>query len=655
MSVARYQNDQSKIRKLVIIASALITIGISLIFILTGAASIYLNAETIRANTHEHLVDINKQLMKNRVDNFVGHIQAIRIVATKDWKAQLSDRTQNAIKIAESIWINNRATHSDTQMKLMILEGLMGLRRENGEPLVMIIDITTQKLLTANPKITIDLSNIKDFSGEVVIKKKIEALKNSKGEFFTFKAPKINADKKGIFEQLSYAETFAPFNWIFESVEYTEDLEEKLKEAVLEQLALVGLTGNYLFIDNFKGYSLLMDGQLLNPPVYSWNLQDANGMLIMQEELNIALDAPDGDGGFIEYVWYNQDEDKNEPYISYMRAFKDWEWKIGSGSYMEEIEAQVAKENARFLQETIFQICALLAVAFAIWLIALLAIYWINRATNRLFTNMDSKIDEAENQLMTLNSELQNRVNTETEKRITNEEIMMQNSKLADMGSMMSLIVHQWKQPLNALAITIDSFADTEGDEVMTKTLIEECQSHINYMVDTVTDFRNFLKPEISPTSFSLIELLISSGKLINHRLKNSMSRLVLPNYDVTIYTMRNDLKQVLINLFGNACDANEGRVKKGEIKYGEINCSVTEDEGFVTIDIADNGGGIPSTIIGTIFEPYVTTKGEKGTGLGLYMSHRIVKERIKGELTVHNSNGGTTFTIKIPARKQVI
>ncbi|MEA3499254.1 MAG: HAMP domain-containing sensor histidine kinase, partial [Campylobacterota bacterium] len=105
-----------------------------------------------------------------------------------------------------------------------------------------------------------------------------------------------------------------------------------------------------------------------------------------------------------------------------------------------------------------------------------------------------------------------------------------------------------------------------------------------------------------------------------------------------------------------NGSDILKTKVDCEDEKYIFIN--LNEDEKSVIIEIQDSGGGIPKGIISKVFEPYFTTKHQsKGTGLGLYMTHKIVEDNLKGSIFVENckfaykgkSYFGAKFTIKIP------
>lgn len=176
---------------------------------------------------------------------------------------------------------------------------------------------------------------------------------------------------------------------------------------------------------------------------------------------------------------------------------------------------------------------------------------------------------------------------------------------------------------------------------------IEGIASQIEYLSETITDFRNFFKQdkekkltlpsEVIKQSVLLIEKLLENSK-IDVRLSLKCSK--------PLYTFPNELQHVFINLIKNAADALMEKTQ--DEKWIDIRCE-EEDESIV-VQIGDNGGGIDQSLIHSIFEPYFSTKHEKnGTGLGLYMSKTIIEKHLKGTITCMNNDAGALFTVKLP------
>lgn len=232
------------------------------------------------------------------------------------------------------------------------------------------------------------------------------------------------------------------------------------------------------------------------------------------------------------------------------------------------------------------------------------------------------------------------------------QEIMTEQAKSAVMGEMISLIAHQWKQPLQTLSILIQKISITkmlEGeltDEFIEKLSLD-ASLQLEYMSKTIDDFRDFLKPDKTKHTISATELIQKVEDFLAYMFK--VDNIVFKKeivQDVKLKLYVNDVVQVLINIIKNARDAMlENGVINREITVC-LNCNDTH----LIVEIQDNAGGIPEAIIAQIFERYFSTKtSHNGTGLGLYMSKTIIEEHCLGKIGVKNINNGALFTIELP------
>lgn len=239
------------------------------------------------------------------------------------------------------------------------------------------------------------------------------------------------------------------------------------------------------------------------------------------------------------------------------------------------------------------------------------------------------------------------------EKEITEHEaLMMAQSRFAAMGEMMSMIAHQWRQPLSTTTLMITEeriklmMAGKEPNEY--DKILDKISDTMLYLSDTIDDFQTYFKPEKSSQKIHVNEII--------ERIENfSEARLTLENVRVhlkqceneIIDTYANEVVQVLINILNNAIDVLVER----NVAERHIWITVSCDDKNVVIRVEDNGGGIDNDIIDRIFEPYFSTKSKNGTGLGLYMAKMIVEKHINGRLDVINTSKGACFTIVLPKK----
>ena len=224
-------------------------------------------------------------------------------------------------------------------------------------------------------------------------------------------------------------------------------------------------------------------------------------------------------------------------------------------------------------------------------------------------------------------------------------------AKLATMGEMMANITHQWKQPLNELSLILykmKKLAGSEDGEFIGS--YERAMQIIKYMADITDDFSSFLNPNTLSQEFSLADAARASIQIVKGVMKKEGVRVELEVLaDSKICGHKNRLMQVIINLLNNAKDALN--LKKIEDK--NIKISIDSDDKFAYISVQDNGGGIDESVMDKIFKPYFSTKNNKSTGIGLYMSKQIV-EQFNAEITASNSDGGACFSIKLPHKGEI-
>ena len=249
------------------------------------------------------------------------------------------------------------------------------------------------------------------------------------------------------------------------------------------------------------------------------------------------------------------------------------------------------------------------------------------------------------------NLTLEKRVKEEVEKNRAQEKQMLEQSRLAQMGEMISMIAHQWRQPLAAISAT------SSGLELKAKlgmldnnVLLEKLKNISNYtqhLSHTIDDFRDFFKStkELRKTSYT--EIVNSVLDIVKVSVENKNIKLLTEfNIDEEFETYPNEIKQVILNLIKNAEDI----LLEKDVESAYIKIKTFKDNEMFVLEVSDNAGGVPEEIMPKIFDPYFSTKLEKnGTGLGLYMSKTIVEEHCRGRLSVYNSNDGAVFKVELP------
>ncbi len=236
------------------------------------------------------------------------------------------------------------------------------------------------------------------------------------------------------------------------------------------------------------------------------------------------------------------------------------------------------------------------------------------------------------------------------------DKMLIGQSRLAAMGEMIGMIAHQWRQPLSVIAMHANNILlDIELSELDTIDFKDYSNSILNqtlHLSNTIDDFRNYFKPDKSPSKVKVKEVLDETYNIVRDSLlNNNITFQISCTSESVVDAYPRELMQVFVNIITNAKDAL--LEEKSDDAY--IDIKVFEDNEYVTTEICNNGASIDNSIITKIFDPYFSTKDEKtGTGLGLYMSKMIIEDHLQGNLEVSNNEQGVCFKVQLNKTQNV-
>jgi len=283
----------------------------------------------------------------------------------------------------------------------------------------------------------------------------------------------------------------------------------------------------------------------------------------------------------------------------------------------------------------------------------------LNRIIEEKIKERDELLRKEETQIL-INERLEQRVKEEIEKNRLQEEQLRERARMAQMGEMISMIAHQWRQPLGAISSTSINLQvkmelgvfdlEHETGKVEFKAYMTDqlgkIDSFVKSLTNTIDDFRNFYKPNKKSKLVFVKEPLTKALGIVRASFESEGIEIIdSVGSTKKIKLHVNEIMQVVLNILKNAHD---NFIEK-KIKTPKIYLSCEDVENGVLIKIRDNGGGIPEDILEKIFDPYFSTKNEKnGTGLGLYMSKTMVEEHHDGILSAVNEGDGVCFMIEL-------
>ena len=231
------------------------------------------------------------------------------------------------------------------------------------------------------------------------------------------------------------------------------------------------------------------------------------------------------------------------------------------------------------------------------------------------------------------------------EEKKKNEEFIIQQSKLAELGEIFSSIAHQWKSPLVEITtIAQETFYNSNSNLSEDESYVKDIMIQVNYMTNTINDFQEFIKPSNTKQNFNIIETIESLLEIVSHNIKFNYINIkinVQDNTNLNINGYRNEFMQSFLNIINNAKD----ELLKIDIKNRNIHIFIYNIEKQLVIKINDNAGGINIKNINDIFKVYYSTK-KNGHGIGLYMAKMIIEDKMNGKLNVQNLKDGASFEI---------
>jgi len=242
---------------------------------------------------------------------------------------------------------------------------------------------------------------------------------------------------------------------------------------------------------------------------------------------------------------------------------------------------------------------------------------------------------------------------------IKREKLLLQQSKMAALGEMLTNIAHQWRQPLSIISTASTGLLvkkelkipTTSKEDIKTLHTIADATQNLS---ETINAFSDFFNPNESKINFKIQEVYKKTLNIVQQKFNELNIEVIEDLEDISVTNLDNELVQVMMNLLHNARDALVTTKNKRKLIF----VTIKKQNQNVIISIKDNAGGIGDTIIDKIFEPYFTTKHKaQGTGIGLYMCQEIITKHMDGKITVTNKSfsyegkdyKGAEFKIKFP------
>lgn len=639
----KLSNNEKKIINLIKYGAIILIIIFSLIIseILMAQKNKELNSDI--KNLEENFLINNKNHVENLVNKIFKFIKLEEKFERDDYNDEIVEEIEKAYSIASFIYNENIKKPDYTKEKtLKIIKSILSQIRFHNNGYLFIYDMNGENILNSEfPKLEgKNHWNMQDSKGTYLLREMNSILNKQNETFYEWywkKNPKDNIEYK----KIGFFKKFEPYNLFIGTGYYEDEFSKKIENRILEKINNLELKKQeHIFIYNLNGLCLANPKKELIG-TNRINIKNSDGKYALKDTIEFIKEKKEGFISYTSTVKLNKELTSNEK-ISFVKLYDDLNWMIGSGFYLEELQKEISEKKKALILSNKDSIEKIALLTFCIAIIMIFISFYISKIVNNMFINYKERLDN------------------EMKKLIENEKLLIQQSKMATMGEMIGSIAHQWKQPLGIISISnsILKINNTQKD-FSTKEELDELIDNIDNSVynlsHTIDDFRNFFSPNKRKSFFKIKEAFIDTFKLINSQFKNNDIEIIENIENVELFSFKNELLQVFINLLKNS---KEELVKKPRNEKRYIFIDVKKEKELLIIKIKDNANGIPNNILDKVFKAYFTTKEkEGGTGIGLYMSKQIIEESIGGKIEVYNKEYiyenktyiGAEFLIKIP------
>jgi signal transduction histidine kinase len=307
------------------------------------------------------------------------------------------------------------------------------------------------------------------------------------------------------------------------------------------------------------------------------------------------------------------EDDKRIAFTAYVA---EYDWYITAVKELKGIQQNIYQQKRKNEKKIEEDIRTNFYLMVSTWLLSLLLSLYLSSVVNRMLRRYEERLNES------------------------NDKLIFQ-SRQALIGELFSMIAHQWRQPINKIASILALLRfNTPNDKPDYKALdkkFQEIEESVEFMSDTIDDFRTFYQPKESSEVVNLKMLIHKSIDFLSGSIRKKDIDITEELEDIACKMYSNEFLQVMINLIKNATDAVDQR--------GEIKVKLYRKEGKAIVSVEDNGKGIDAVALSKIFDPYYSTKTDS-MGLGLYMSRMIIEKHLGGKIEVESLEKGVRFTL---------
>lgn len=631
--------------------------------------SLYFNK--ISKQKNDEYIENQKIYIQEIVKNELEYIKVQNDVFKKQINNKVRQNVNQAFYTAESIYQKYAGKKSGEEIKALIIATIASLRfdMEYEEVFISTLD-GTGVYYPRKPEFTDkNMLQFKDANGVCVIQEEINLLKTNNEGFLGYNIKSNQTSDLTPHKKIAFVKKFHHFNWYFGSKQYLDDYFPKFRDEIAQKISSVRFRhGGYLFMNNMNGSPIVMDGSPYKGTMNMLERTDDPRHNVFLQQLDVV--KKNQEGGYFYYKWNKINKTIPSEKCSYVRPFNEYNWIIGAGFYLDEIDQSIKLQQALLHKDQQKSIIIILVIFVLLLFLEGLIIYRFNQKYKadferffNFFFSLQTKFNQlkvsdlyfdefkraglAANQMILSRKEIEKKL-IEEQKKAT-ESDRLKSAFLANMS-------HEIRTPMNAILGFSELLEDNSQDEQDKTIFIKLIRKNGDILLSLINDIIDISK--IEANLLSVRKRPVHLNKFLNevgfHYKETIASRndkdirfLIINNIDanLTVLTDEVRLRQILDNLIGNA------------IKFtpsGTITLNVKKEGEAIHYSVSDTGIGIPTDQQANIFERFIQAEHDHrmnfgGTGLGLAISKNLI-ELLGGNIRVESESGkGSTFYFHIP------
>ncbi|MCI0471037.1 MAG: cache domain-containing protein, partial [Candidatus Aminicenantes bacterium] len=598
---------QKSIARLFFFSSLAVISILTLVILVAFVFSKYLTLGTDLKNIENQFIDEQIQLVKSRVNELISYIDYNKSQTEEILKTDIKERTYYACSIASSIYEANKNSKSKADIQRMIRDTLRPIRFYKDRGYYFIDDLEGNIVMypAENRREGESALNQADIKGKYIVRDFIDIIKSRGEGFSTYYYYKFPERQEGPVKKISFVKYFEPYNWLIGTGEYVEDVEDDVREKIIDRVHTMRFgknQQNYFFLLQILdiGSEKNFVKTLVNPnrpdmvgKTLGRDFKDDGGYEFMRDAARQLLENEEA---VVNYRFKKMETGASIPKSAYFRLYKEWNWIIGAGFYYDDLQPIIAQRKSELGRTVLNEIYLIIGIFIMISFLAVLFSRVIARKLKNefnvfsvFFKDSAKKYELLDKSKLKIHefrelADLANRMITEKK---DGEEELLKSKEIAEAATrakseFLANVSHEIRTPMTAIIGMSDILAQTPLNEEQYEYL-EIITTSANNLLVIINDILDFSKIEagrmnIDRINFNVREIIEGVADMVAsraHKKQLELITLIEPEIPDQLLGDSSRLHQILLNLTNNAVKFTD----KGEIVISAELAELKDDE----------------------------------------------------------------------------